>query len=198
MADAPPLALPDPIDAATLPSLDEADLDVIVTELHLSERQVIAAMAPHERQLRELRARLGEIATERRKRERTALAARRRTVREQGRSGEMANLAEALAAPTSELDEALPLAELPVFLASGGHCRLGFPGRPGPTAFSNGRQTQQASTWGEARRLYAEGWELGSAQLPGVRIHLAGTKVERVVAAAEVLVASGEAIPEPS
>ena len=55
-------------------------------------------------------------------------------------------------------------------------------------AFSDGRQQAQARTWGEARELHARGWDPGTPGIPGVRIHLVGTRVERVVGPEDVVV----------
>jgi hypothetical protein len=77
------------------------------------------------------------------------------------------------------------------YLASGGEVGFGYPTRPGVLGFTDGRQLRNAATWGEARLLYAEGWEPGApgaAGVRGVRVHLSGTRVERVVAPDEVLV----------
>ena len=84
-----------------------------------------------------------------------------------------------------------PLAEVAAFLKSGGEVRFGYATRPGPVSFTDGRQLRNARTWGEARQLFAEGWEPGSPGVPGVRVHLVGTRVERVVDAAEVVVRPG-------
>ena len=144
-------------------------------------------MAPHQAQLRELRARSGQIATERRRRERAAHIAARAAVRDQARSGEMPSVVDALASAGLLPDER-PLAEVSAFLKSGGEVRFGYSTRPGPVPFTDGRQSQSARTWGEARRLFADGWEPGSPGVPGVRVHLVGTRVERVVDAGEVVV----------
>jgi hypothetical protein len=74
-----------------------------------------------------------------------------------------------------------PLSVLRAFLASGGEVGFGFASRPGSIAFTDGRQQKAAITYGQARQLYADGWEPGSPGVPGVRVHLAGTRVERVV-----------------
>ena len=71
---------------------------------------------------------------------------------------------------------------------SGGEVRFGYATRPGPVPFTDGRQLRNARTWGEARELYAGGWEPGSPGVPGIRVHLVGTRVERVVDAGEVVV----------
>ena len=183
--------LPDAIAAEQLRGLSDAELDVIELELRGSERATVAAMAPWDAQLRELRSRLAEVATERRRRERAAHVARRASVREQARSGAMPNLADALAAPDELFPADTPLASVRAFLASGGEVGLGFATRAGTMSFTDGRRQQQARTFGEARRLAAEGWEPGSAGVPGVRVHLTGSRVERVVPPAEVVLDAG-------
>lgn len=155
--------------------------------LAAAERATVAAMAPHQAQLRELRARSGQIATERRRRDRTAHIAARAAVREQARSGEMPSVVDAMATDGFIPDEHA-LADVAAFLKSGGEVRFGYATRAGPLPFTDGRQVRNARTWGEARELYAGGWEPGSPGVPGIRVHLVGTRVERVVDAGEVVV----------
>jgi hypothetical protein len=159
----------------------------LVAALAASERATVAAMAPHQAQLRELRARSGQIATERRRRERAAHIAARAAVREQAKSGEMPSVLDAVAT-AGFLPDDRALAEVAAFLKSGGEVRFGYATRPGPVPFTDGRQLRNARTWGEARELYAGGWEPGSPGVPGIRVHLVGTRVERVVDAGEVVV----------
>ncbi len=188
MTHLPPLpTIPARVEPTSLPDLEEEELERLVNQLRGAERETIAAMAPHQAQLRELRARTGEIATERRRRERAAHIAARAAVREQAKSGAMPSLVDALVTE-GLLDDDLALADLAVFLKSGGEVRLGYPARPGQLSFTDGRQTRTARTWGESRRQFADGWEPGAPGVPGVRVHLVGTKVERVVAAHEVVV----------
>jgi hypothetical protein len=72
-------------------------------------------------------------------------------------------------------------------LKTGGEVRLGFPGsRSQSLSFTNGVKLAQVKDLSEAARLYAAGWELGSPGRPGVRIHFAGTRQERLVTADEV------------
>lgn len=180
--------LPDTVDAETLQTLAEPELDGVERDLRAAERATVAAMSPWDRQLREIRSRLAELSTERRRRERAAHIAQRASVRELAKSGTMPSLADALAAPDELYDADTSLAAVKVFLKTGGEVGLGFPTRPGTIAFSDGRRQQQAKTWGEARQLAAAGWEPGNVGIPGVRIHLAGSRVERVVGADEVVV----------
>lgn len=180
--------LPDTVDAAALQALAEPELDGVERDLRAAERATVAAMSPWDRQLREIRSRLAELSTERRRRERAAHIAQRASVRELAKSGTMPSLADALAAPDELYDADTALAAVKVFLKTGGEIGLGFPTRPGTIAFTDGRRQQQAKTWGEARQLAAAGWEPGNVGIAGVRIHLAGSRVERVVGADEVVV----------
>ena len=188
MTDLPPLPeLPPAFEQESLAGLDDAALEALVSAIAGVERATVAAMAPHQAQLRELRARSGQVATERRRRERAAHIASRAAVRDQARSGEMPTVSDALGIAGTIPDER-PLADVVVFLTSGGEVRLGYATRPGPVSFTDGRQVSTARTWGDARRLFAEGWEPGSPGVPGLRVHLVGTRVERVVEPAGVVV----------
>jgi len=195
----PPPLLPPRVGAEHLRNLEAPALDAEAARLAEAERATRTAMSPYDRQLREIHARQEEIATERRRRERAGRHAARIAVREMAGSGEMPTLADALLAEPSPLPEARPLAEVRAFLASGGQVGFGYPTRLGVLGFTDGRQLRNAATWGEARALYADGWEPGApggAGVRGVRVHLIGTRVERVVAAGEVVLelAGGEAV----
>ena len=121
MAALPPL--PDTVAAERLRGVADADLEVLELELRGTERATLAAMSPYDRQLREIRARLSELATERRRRERAAHVAKRASVREQAKSGAMPTLADALAAPDDLFDPGTSLMSIRAFLASGGEIR---------------------------------------------------------------------------
>jgi hypothetical protein len=184
----PPLPdLPPPVEPDSLAGLSDEVLERLGDDIAILERATASAMAPHQAQLRELRARSGQLATERRRRERAAHIAARAAVREQAKSGEMPTVTDALATE-GLLPDDRPLADVSAFLSSGGEVRFGYATRPGPMAFTDGRQVRNAGTWGEARRLFADGWEPGSPGVPGVRVHLVGTRVERVVEATAVVV----------
>ncbi len=185
---APPLpALPDRVEPEALRDLDDAALAAVLESLRAVERATVAAMSPYQRQLKELQARAQEVATELRRRERAVHIAQRKAVREQASSGEMPSLETVLAAEPSLLPEDAPLRAVRAFLSTGGEVGFGYASRPGTLGFTDGRRQQTATTIGEARHLYAEGWEPGAPGVPGVRVHLAGTRVERVVAPAEVV-----------
>jgi hypothetical protein len=184
----PPPPLPEPVEPEAMRALGEAELEAVLAELRAAERATIAAMSPYSRQLKELQARAQEVATEQRRRERAAHIAQRKAVREQASSGEMPTLEAALSEPALVAPLETPLSGLRAFLASGGEIGFGYASRPGSMSFTDGRRQQAVATYGEARRLWAEGWEPGSPGVPGVRVHLAGTRVERVVPADGVVV----------
>jgi len=177
----PPPPLPDRVEPDALRDMPDADLDAVLAAVREVERATIAAMSPYSRQLKELQARAAEVATEQRRRERAAHIAQRKAVREQAAAGEMPTLEAALSSPEAVAPDDTPLGSLRAFLATGGEVGFGFASRPGTLSFTDGRRQQPATTWGDARRLYADGWEPGAPGVPGVRVHLAGTRVERVV-----------------
>jgi len=179
MDELPPL--PDRVEPEALRELSDADLAAVLDAVRAGERATVAAMSPYQRQLKELQARVQEVATEQRRRERAVHIAQRKAVREQASSGEMPSLEALLAEVPSPLPEDRPLSAVRAFLATGGEVAFGYASRPGTLTFTDGRRQQGATTVGEARRLYADGWEPGAPGVPGVRVHLAGTRVERVV-----------------
>jgi hypothetical protein len=182
-------ALPERVEPDALRGLGDEELAAVLDAVRSAERETVAAMSPYTRQVRELQARAAEVATEQRRRERAEHIAQRKAVREQAAAGEMPTLEAALSAsdPIAALDT--PLRSLRTFLATGGEVGFGFASRPGTLGFTDGRRQQQATTYGEARQLWADGWEPGAPGVPGVRVHLAGTRVERVVPADGVVVA---------
>lgn len=177
---APVPPLPERVEPAALQELGTDALDEVAAGIAAAERATQAAMAPYERQLRELRARSAELATELRRRERAERHRARVAVREQAASGAMPTIGEVLAAADPPLPDERPLREVRAFLATGGEVGFGYPNRPGQIGFTDGRQVRQAATMGEARALYALGWEPGAPGLAGVRVHLAGTRVEKL------------------
>ncbi|HXA29168.1 MAG TPA: hypothetical protein VN193_10535 [Candidatus Angelobacter sp.] len=184
MTESAPLPLPplpERVDPEALRDLDEAALEGVLAALRDAERATVAAMFPYSRQVKELQARAQEIATEQRRRERAAHIAQRKAVRDQASSGEMPSLEAALSSAEPVALPETPLASLRAFLSTGGEIGFGYASRPGAIGFTDGRRQQSATTYGEARRLYADGWEPGAPGVPGVRVHLAGTRVERVV-----------------
>jgi hypothetical protein len=195
-APAPLPPLPERLEPETLRELDDQALEAATANLTAAERETVQAMAPYERQLRELRARGAELATERRRRERTQRHQQRIEVRRQAGTGEMPTLADALAAAEAALPAERPLREVRAFLVSGGEVGFGFPTKPGFIGFTDGRRTSQADTFGAARQLWADGWEPGAPGVPGVRVHLVGTRIEKVVGADGIVVQPPDAPPQ--
>lgn len=183
--------LPERIDPDGLRDLDDGGLAAAAAAVDAARRATETAMAPFSRQLRELGARTAEIATEQRRRERAQRHAARVRVREQAQSGELPSLADVLAATEAPVAAELPLRELRAFLRTGGEVAFGFATKPGFIGFTDGRQVRQARTSGEARDLYAAGWEPGAPGNPGVRVHLVGTRIERLAPPEDVVVEVG-------
>jgi hypothetical protein len=186
----PPLG--DRVEPDVLRELSDEGLDLLGGQLQATERATIAAMAPYEQHIREIRTRATELATERRRRERAQQVAQRAGVREAAKSGGMPSLAVALAGSEELFEPGTALTDVHAFLSTGGEVGFGFATRPGTMNFTDGRQQRQARTWGEARELHALGWDPGAPGIPGVRVHLAGSRVERVVSAADVVFKAGE------
>jgi hypothetical protein len=104
----------------------------------------------------------------------------------------MPTLTDVLEAGAPLLAKERSLARARAYLATGGEVRFGYPTRPGTITFTDGRSQATASTWGEARRHYSQGMETGTAMLPGVRVHLVGTRIEKVVPAGDLLIGPDE------
>jgi hypothetical protein len=188
VVELPPLG--DRVDPDALRELSDEGLDALAAQLQSTERATIAAMAPYEQHLREIRTRATELATERRRRERAHQVAKRAGVREAAKSGGMPSLAAALASADELFDPATALTDVHAFLSTGGEVGFGFATRPGTMTFTDGRQQRQVRSWGEARELHALGWDPGAPGVPGVRVHLAGSRVERVVSAEDVVLSA--------
>ena len=114
----PPLG--DRVEPDALRELSDDGLDALGAELQAGERATIAAMAPYELHLREIRARATELATERRRRERAQQVAQRAGVREAAKSGGMPSLAVALASGEELFAPATVLKDVHAFLSPAG------------------------------------------------------------------------------
>ena len=149
------------------------------------ERRIAEArerMRPIEQQLAALRGQRDLLLTEKRRRERNAHRVSRADLKAAMKAGELPNVAELVAA-----GEEGSLDEFEFNLKTGGEVRLGFPGAKAQIlTFTDGVEIAQARDLAEAGRLYAAGWELGSAGRPGVRVHFPGTRQERLIGAEEV------------
>ncbi len=151
-------------------------------ELEARIADVTARMRPLEGQLAELRAERDVLQTERRRRQRLAQRSRRAELKEAMRSGRFPTFAQLLA----EVEKG-SFEDYRYHLKTGGEVRLGFPGaRHQSVAFTNGRRIVQAQDLTQAAELYAAGWEPGAPGRPGVRVHFAGTRQERLVDPEEI------------
>ena len=167
-----------------LSSLDEATVQSRIAALR--ER-----MRPLEEGLTALRGERDVLLTELRRRERDAHRMSRADLKAAMRDGRFPTVAELVAG-----SDAGSLDDYAYSLKTGGAVRLGYPGARAQTlSFTDGVKIAQARNLQEAAELYAAGWELGSPGRPGVRVHFAGTRQERLVAADEVYARPG---PQPS
>ena len=158
-----------------LGSLDEAELERRVAGVR--ER-----MRPLEQDLAALRVERDVLLTEMRKRERSAHRISRSELKAAMKEGKLPTVAELVAGSDSG-----SLDDYGFNLKTGGDVKLGFPGaRSQSLTFTDGVKTAQATDLAQAAELYAAGWELGSPGRPGVRVHFAGTRQERLVPANEV------------
>ncbi|HET9782686.1 MAG TPA: hypothetical protein VFR33_13010 [Candidatus Dormibacteraeota bacterium] len=162
-------------------SLDEAEIERRVADIR--ER-----MRPLERDLAALRGERDVLLTELRRRRRLTERTHRADLKAAMREGRFPTIAELVAASDSG-----PLDAYDYNLKTGGAVRLGFPGaRTQSLTFTDGIKTVNASDFAKSAELYAAGWELGSPGRPGVRVHFAGTRQERLVPADEVYARPGE------
>lgn len=172
--------MPDP----DLAALDDAEVGRRVAAIR--ER-----MRPLEEELARLRAERDVLLTERRRRERSVSVRSRADLKAGMKEGRFPTLADLVAGTESgSLDDYV------YNLKTGGAVRLGFPGAQAQTlSLTDGVHAAQATYFADSARLYAAGWELGSPGRPGVRVHFAGTRQERLVPADEVFARPVESAP---
>ncbi len=185
-----PLPLPQPQSPETLQGLPEAALREALDEIAGLEGSVRAQMRPLEEQLSALAARKAPLATELRRREREKVRLARANVRKEAKEGSLVPLAEAL--QLGGLNPELPIGKMALYLRTGGRVNIGFAARPGLLSLTDGASVRTVATAGEAEKLLLEGWQLGTPSVPGIRTHLPGTRVEKVVPETDVLVSLEE------
>lgn len=162
-------------------------------ELRRRVEQVREKMRPLEQDLASLRGERDLLLTELRRRDRNAHRTSRADLKAAMKEGRFPTVAELVAG-----SDAGSLDDYVFNLKTGGEVRLGFPGsRSQSLSFTDGVKLAQAKDLSESARLYAAGWELGSPGRPGVRIHFAGTRQERLVTPDEVFARHRE-MPEAS
>lgn len=165
---------------------DLAQVDV--GELERRVADIRERMRPLENDLAALRGERDLLLTELRRRRRLTDRTTRADLKASMREGQFPTIAELVAGSDSgSLDDF-------VFnLKTGGEVRLGFPGaRSQSLTFTDGVKVANAADLAHAAELYSAGWELGSPGRPGVRVHFAGTRQERLVPAEEVYARPGE------
>jgi hypothetical protein len=161
-------------------------------ELEAKVQALLAEMAPREQELQAIRIRLQLVVTEQRRRERAQHRQARMQVRAVVAEGHMPTLEEAVR------DELLipgdgPLDQLSFFRDSGTQVGLGYATSRQPSFFmTDGAQHVPIRSLAEARSRYREGWDFGTAQTPGVRIHIPNSRTEKVLPAGEVFVKAAE------
>ena len=161
--------------ADDLAGVDPAELEARVAALR--ER-----MRPLEAELQALRGERDLLLTELRRRRRLVERTARADLKAAMREGRLPTVADLVAGV-----DAGALDEYAYNLKTGGEVRLGFPGARGQSlTFTDGVNVAHAPDLARAAELFAAGWELGSPGRPGVRVHMAGTRQERVVPAEEV------------
>ena len=161
--------------AEELSPLDDAELERRVADVR--ER-----MRPVEQQLSALKGERDLLLTERRRRDRNAHRESRADLKAAMREGKFPTVAELVAGSSAG-----SLDDYAFNLKTGGEVRLGYPGaRSQSLTFTDGVQVAQAGDLAAAADLYSAGWELGGPGRPGVRVHFAGTRQERLVGADEV------------
>ncbi|TMG00317.1 MAG: hypothetical protein E6I10_00455 [Chloroflexi bacterium] len=70
---------------------------------------------------------------------------------------------------------------------------LGYATGREPTIWmTNGSSTDAVKTVADIRARYLDGWDFGTAQHPGVRIHIPNSRTEKILQASEVFVRGRE------
>ena len=163
--------------------------DLSEAELALRYRELMAEMVPLEASLGRLRTEIQQVLSEQRKRERRQHLKARMQVRTTLAQGEMASLQQLAESSNDLLPPQTALAGLRFYRESGTEIGLGYATARAPAVFmTNGSSTQALTTVAEIKSHYQDGWDFGTATLPGVRIHIPNTRTEKVVQASEVFV----------
>lgn len=183
-------------DGSLIPNLKELSEEALkqrIDAIASREAALRAQMLPLEQQLSALAQEKAPLLTEARRRQREVVRLARAQVRQEAKEGGLLPLATALL--EESLDPGLRISDLALFLRTGGKVQVGFAARPGQLTFTDGVGVRTAATVGEATSLLVEGWRLGTATVPGIRTHLPGTKIEKVVPETDVLVSPDGTAP---
>jgi hypothetical protein len=157
------------------------------TEIDRRIRDLMARMIPLEESLGKLRAEVQRLASEQRRRERSRHLTTRMQVRTTLAEGQLPSLQQVAESAEHLLDEQLSLPQLRFFRDSGTEIGLGYATARQPSlAMTNGISTLTVGTVAEIRAKYAQGWDFGSTAHPGVRIHILGSRTEKVIPASDI------------
>jgi sulfite reductase alpha subunit-like flavoprotein len=152
-------------------------------------REIMAEMAPLEEALGRLRVQIQQVASEQKKRERVQHLKARMQVRTTVATGQMPTLQQVAESSNDLVTPETPLTGLRFFRDSGTEIGLGYATGREPTVWmTNGSNTSAVKTVAEIRSRYVEGWDFGTAQHPGVRIHIPNSRTEKILEASEVFV----------
>src|SRR5436305_157302 len=167
------------------PTLDQASDE----ELARRVREIMAEMAPLEEALGRLRAQIQQLVSEQKKRERSQHLKARMQVRTTVAQGQMPTLQQVAESSNDLVPPGTALTGLRFFRDSGTEIGLGYATGREPTVWmTNGSNTSAVKTIAEVRSRYLEGWDFGTAQHPGVRIHIPNSRTEKILQASEVFV----------
>jgi len=152
-------------------------------------REIMAEMAPLEEALGRLRVQIQQVASEQKKRERSQHLKARMQVRTTVAQGQMPTLQQVAESSNDLVPPGTALTGLRFFRDSGTEIGLGYATGHEPTVWmTNGSNTSALKTIAEIRSRYLEGWDFGTAQHPGVRIHIPNSRTEKILQASEVFV----------
>jgi len=166
-------------------NLDQASDEELARRI----REIMAEMAPLEEALGRLRVQIQQVASEQRKRERSQHLKARMQVRTTVAQGQMPTLQQVAESSNDLVPPGTALTGLVFFRDSGTEVGLGYAAAREPTVWmTNGSSTAAVKTVAEIRSRYLEGWDFGTAQRPGVRIHIPNSRTEKILAASEVFI----------
>lgn len=170
--------------------LDQASDEELATRV----RDIMAEMAPLEEALGRLRSQIQQVVSEQKRRERSQHLKARMQVRTTVAHGQMPTLQQIAESVNDLVPAGAALKDLHFFRESGTEIGLGYATGREPTVWmTNGLSTIALKTVGEIRSRYVDGWDFGTAQHPGVRMHIPNSRTEKIVGAAEVFVRARQA-----
>src|SRR5438876_8200947 len=167
---------------------EQANLDQASDEeLARRIREIMAEMAPLEEALGRLRAQIQQVVSEQKKRERSQHLKARMQVRTTVAQGQMPTLQQVAESSNDLVPPDTTLAGLRFFRDSGTEIGLGYATAREPSVWmTNGTSTVAVKTIAEIRSRHLDGWDLGTAAHPGVRIHIPNSRTEKIVQPSDV------------